>query len=634
LKRVQELIDALEQHYVEPAEHAAATGRQAKAKLRALGGHLSSGIPRWVPAPLTHRLHALIPELPAEPGRVGEALGVVVLQDRQAASLVRVRVHIEQAPRATRQPPPAGVSAQTLDAMYGAVLTVARLYPVHWAVDPMRDVRFEVRGLDRAPLDLSAPIRGGSLALATLVATWSRLAERAPCYAVWTGALGMQPTGGRPHTPVLEVGEIPAKRGEARQSRGTFVVPAACAEAAGDGAETVSSAQDAIVRAFGPGWFQDAHPPPRYDAGVALEHLDQAYRRNGSGSSWATIEARFSRFEAQKTGLSVEQRVLALARSGACYSHMGAIEPAITRLQEARALAKMADPTRLDAGIEVLTLTHLCVVLRDQYRFTEAERAAREAVALGRSTRHTVDTINAESTLGQLLVVTDRVAEGIKLVQGARDYYVGRHSYESPRNHTYMVTALARARRYDDAEREYRLGCDHNLRWAEAAQVPNNQAYLDLAWLDARLRRLRAAVESDDTWEALHRDATASIEAFGGNWWPGPGLLRVRDAAALRVTPDQRDAVVTRVQQRIQGALEGPYPDELMAWQHALVLLEAARVAGDDRASRDLAQRAIQHAPPTAAQGWFQGHIAAVEAAVQPSDFVDALDRLIEAEPY
>jgi len=601
---------------------------------------LRGRLPLWMPEATAGLVRRHLPDVRARSLPPGQAIGVIVLPDG-TARLVLVHAWIESAPSgAPHKLRRELLSAQSADAIRRAVSAVSRIYPYPWVADPERDVRFDFAALDGGPVEPGTPIHGGSLALAALVATWSALAGQAPRLAVWTGALGLPPREGRPRTPVLEVGEVPVKRAEAAAAGLPFVRPEPSEEhgtpsssPAGPNETTVATAWDAIVDAFGKKAAENAAKPPRFDPHLALEFTDLAYLRNGDGSSWNTLAGRFQRLAEAVS--QPELRARAKARYGACLTHLGRYEEAVPELEAALAFAREADPRSIDVEVEVVTLTHLAVALRDAYRFEEAEARLREAIDLGTQHRCTVPTINAESTLGQLLVATGDGQRGLELVRRARDFYVGRHSFESPRNHTYTVAALVRVGDWPGALDEYHAGCQHNRAWAEPAQRCNNRAYLDLAILDGRLRRLRrpdAPGPADDSWTRLHADAVAAVRAYGRPVWPGPGLRRVERAARLRAKPEAVSSILAETTADADE-LRGEWGDVQSAWQVGMVLLEAVLVADDLEVARQRANDGLAYVPD-AARDWHRERSDAIRSAPDLSALRRAADALLSAAQY
>ncbi len=572
-----------------------------------LGGY----VPFWLPDALAERIGAVLGEaLPREPARVGEALGVLAIG--QEGHVVRLQAFIESTPTGERYPRDHALfSPGTVDSLHQAVAAVARLYPYPWVADPERDVRFECLDLHGRPLRLADPIRGGSLAVAALVATWSALCREAPARTVFTGALGLPPRG-RPMTPVIEVEKVDIKRRAAASVGCSLVAP-------GD----VDCARDAITEAFGEDTWTTACRPPRFDPRLALELTDLAYVRNGDGSSWRTLAQRFARL--QDAGLDEAARIRAAARYGACLTHSYDYTGAIPVLEQALAWSK-EHPDAIDAAIEVVTATHLGVAYRDAYRLREAETVLREAIALAHRTRSVVERVNAESTLGQLLVACGELEEGLALVRATRDFYVERRSFECPRNHTYLVTALVRSGDWAAARAEYDEGCVDNVKLAEPHQRVNNRAYLDLAYLDGQLRRLRA--EGDrDAWRALDDDITTALKNFGGRHWPGEGLRRIAGAVKLRLEPERRTERATALLD------EAASSSGLMAWQLALGALEVVHVAADLDEARAWVDRALGHLPD-GAEAWHAQRLDAIRRAGDLRALQDAVGALVAAAQY
>lgn len=589
---------------------------------------LETGPPWWVPADTRSALEGLGIPIPDISSPAGRALGVIALPTGDAR-LVWVDAALHEGDDTPSHAAPKALSAEAAESVwYGARIAV-RLYPYHWPLAPREDLRFRLLDLQGVPVDTVEPIRGQSLGLTGLVATWSLLSGRpAREPLVFTGALGYADR--LREAPIVEVEDLPAKREETARAGGRFVRPWERDVPALPPDEPVRTVAEALTAAFGPRWDapKQCRRPPHFDAALALESLDLAYRRNGDGLRWSELGERFEALCADGT-LPQPQKALALARAGACWTHVNDVPRALRSLEEALAIVESAGPNAVEGETELRVRTHLANAYRSEYRFAEAEAMARTSVSLGESLRLHRDAIKARSTLGQIFVVVGRTEAGLRYVAFARDFFDASRSPECVRSHTYVVQALARAGRLEEARREHALGLEHIAARSEPQHRRSDRAYLDYALLDGELRGLRRQ-PVDSGWVALAEAASRALEGLAAPW-PRLGLQRVHDAAALRLArgDSSRERVLDRARRDADRWCERP----ILAWHAALVLVEAALVelerSGDERMARTYLAEALARFPGAHARSFFAPHLDPLHSTVSPP----SIRGLLAAEP-
>ena len=602
----------------------------------------------WMAAELTHRAEAQGVRVPGYCPPAGCALGVIA-QTPTEASLVWLEVrHASPGGPLTAVgraiPGPAALAAEAVDSLWRAASLAVSLYPHYWPLDPRRDLVFNLQDLDGQQVELGdgEPVSGGSLGLTALVATWSLLTGRAVDKPwVFSGALSADRFYA--NCEVLEVTRRAAKLREASAAGAVFVAAGCDRLHTLDPTDTrwrpADKVDSTLGRVFGKDWDSpDSCPlPDSFDAGVALGVLDMTYQR-ADGLGYASMAGRFEALGGAPD-LPPASRILALARAGACHTHVGAMDRAVPLLEQAMEAVERLGPAQVEGREEVIARTHLAVALRDLYRMQSAADQARAAWNLAQQLRLHQDGINARSTLGQLLAGHGRATEGLSHVEAARDYYDARHSPECPRNHTYVVDALSRVGQLEQAAQEHALGVKHNDGRAIPAQRRVNRLYLDLALLKGRLRNLwRTPDGSTARWSALHDETIGALRRFAPGddpHWPMPALLHVRDAAALRCARDRGS-----LDQVLEGArlrLRALGDDDPMRWFCGMVLLEAALVGLDRGHGLDSA-RALALEGLAAARdlgdSYFALWIKTAEAAESGEALREAVVGALAAESY
>lgn len=597
----------------------------------ALRQHLGGALPSWLTGARRERIASLLPDLTEEAPLPGEAFGLVASNDGRA-QLVRLRVSLAAVPDRQRLTRPSALSAEAVDAIEHAAFEAVRQYPHPFSLDPARQLEVRVLDLWGRPLDVPSPIQGGSLAAAAAVAVWSALTGRPASPRPYTGTLSRIAPG-----RLVGVSEIASKSREAASGGLTLVLPAGQASHAQPGApvEEAGSLQEVLGRAFGEGWNDPRRcpPPSGYDPLRALEVLDAVYREGGHGLDWSDVAARFEALAARPE-LPAESRIHALARAGACWTHED--DPrSIERIQEALRLLH-AEPAELISGqVEVLTHTHHAVALRDRFELEAALAEATHASELARRLRLPVDEANALSTLGQIHAAAGRLEAGLDGVRAGRDFHCSRHSFECPRNHTYVVDVLGRLGRLDEAAEEHRAGVAHNDARAPVDARTGNRAYLDYALLRGRLQALRRGRPHVDA-AAFASDAEAALARAdaGDLWegWPRVGLTYLVDAARVRQlgAPELED-LLEATRARVRGR-----DHRLIAWLDSRVLADGALALvalGEEAAARRWAETWTELVP-AAARPLFAQHLASIGRARDGEALAAAVLSLLEAEAY
>ncbi len=585
--------------------------------------------PAWASDGLAARLRAL-PGLLVAPVPVGQALGVITVEAQGEAALVLVQVERVDLDRAPAPQPPRLLAPEAVDALYDGARLALQLADQYDVLDVRRNLRFQVKQLDEAPLDVSSDIGGRSLGLSALVASWSLLAgQPVRTGLVFTGDVGAPGKG----TSLRAMQHVSIKAREVSAAEALLVAPRANAgELSSTSGILVDDVAQALEAAFGLEWSSPARrPPPSGDPKTIEDSLERDYWEGRGG--WAHLGERFERFS-MREGLTPRRRARSLARAGACWTHLNDSDHATRLLGEARKLLASAnDQLRRQDAVEISN--HLAVFYRDAYRFDEAIQQL--SAALKETDSQTEEAVQARSTLGQLLVCIGHWDEGLENVQAARDYYDAEQAVTCSRNHCYVIDALTRAGRLEAAREEHALGTRHNQ--ARNAYAPDmrkrNQAFLDYARLNGELRALRG-VRSPKAWDRL----AALTEQLPGvadvGLWPGIGLERVRDAVRLRRLPSllDRQAIVR------SALLEADLPFPLFAWHRALVSVEAAlselERGGDWERARAWLENGLAKMPAIeSARRFFAPYISHIHTHVgEPEALLAAIKALLDAEQY
>lgn len=560
----------------------------------------------------------------------GEALGVVTLPEPGAAALVIVRVHRMDPERDPVPEPPAGLRSDAVEGLYSGAAQALLLYNRYDVRDPRRAFRFQVTQLDGSPLTYPQPLEGGSLGLTALVATCSLLAME-PVHGglVFTGAVSMPSEG----EALKGVQGLAIKAREVHAAGARFVVPGASAGELPNlatGVVPVDSTREALVIALGADWDSPERCASQLQPARTVEgQLEGDYSRCEGG--WESLAERFERF-ASRPDLSPRMRGKALARAGACWTHLNDATRAQALLDRAHQLLEM-ERSRLRQEDALIIINHLAVLYRDAYQFDEALHL------LGKALRgvdsNTDEAVNARSTLGQILVCTGRWDEGLPHVMAAREHHDAEQSTDCPRSHCYVLEAYARAGRLEEARREYELGTRHNReRNSNAPQVRRrNQAFLDYALWNGELRAARG-MRGPGPWARLAA-VTEQLPSLPGEAWPGPALDRVRSAIRLRTlrSSEEREALRQRALQQAQT----PFP--LLNWHWGLVSVEAALSELERGGEPELARRwlaeGLQKMPRLgAAQRFFAPGLERVRHALEPEQLLSAIKLLLDTEQY
>jgi len=594
---------------------------------RALAGH----VPPWASEVFVDRLRAL-PDARLELPPVGQAVGVISLVESTEAALVLVRcIRLESMPGPAPRPPP-GLRSDAVDALYEGAAVALRLMDEYDVQDPRRLFRFDVSQLDGEPLPSAAEVEGASLGLAALVATWSALIHHPVRVGrVFTGEILATPTD---WNLVRAVGKLTAKRREASAAGSVLVAPAAALAEAPSSSEAlgVETVERALEAAFEVRWDDPTRRQALTDPRTILWMLEADYWQ--AQQAWPRLAQRFERFAGRKE-LSVSFQAWALARAGACWTHVNAPEQAGELLARAESLLRSDHRFSRSEALDVVN--HIAVYYRDGYRFEDAIARLEEELAREGTDRYAEATLHARSTLGQVQTCLGRCAEGLENVRAARDYHDERGTADCSRNHCYVVDALARGGNLEAARQEYALGTAHNTaRNPDPSKRARNQAYLDYSFWSGEVRALRRAPD-EASWRALLVKLERHPALGDASSWPRIGLERLSDAALLRSSrsPEEREAIRQAAMERARGQAQHP----LFVWFRGQVSVEAALAelerAGDLEAARRWADEGLALLPSSkGARRFFAPHLVRFQAATGPAEVASALRALLDADQY
>ncbi len=635
--------------------------------------------PRWaLPVALreaAERLGACLPR--AELG-VGEALGVIVIPrgaGSSVAEVVRLRVRRSaqdaSAPSwITRDLFSPATQAGLIQAMHQAM----RLYPAVILDVPGEDLVLEILDAEGEPLTFdpevaepNAGIEGHSLELSAALATWSYLAGK-PLRGDVVASAEMP---GGDLGQLCIPGFLGGKRDAVLAIGARFMTGRSRRPGGEEGILFCPTLGDAVREAFPgqPRWNDPAawRAPDTVPWQVALHRLDGEYRaRPGHATGWLA-PAFETLLAAMPEGCP--GRPLAIARAAACHTHRGEPGRAYRLLRD---LLDGFDLAQMDGADEAQARIHLAVVLEDLYRFDEAAQAARDALEAATAIRSHEKRFEARSTLGRILVAAGEVDEGIEHLQTCVRQRDAEQHPECPRAHNYLVDALFRAGRFEEAEREANLAEEHNrLRPQTRRQREGNDLYLAYIYGNGRLRRFRR----DPAGASLPHAGVLERRAGESPRWPDLGLRRLARAITFHehaadlpdpipwsASPEsyeehlaniETDAYTdledyeARIHGWLQPVIDAVYDEtarierdgsQLLAWLTAITLLDAilAYPPGERALERCQAwfRWVTDHVPTRYAEGFFAPWIERGRGATRLKDLKRAALAILEREPH
>jgi len=459
-------------------------------------------------------------------------------------------------------------------------------------------------------------VEGDSLGAATFlsaVSLWTRRPVR-PGIVV-TGAL----RGWR----IAGVGGLAAKLDAVRRTPldpCTFVVPAADLRAIGraDGIQVVGveTAEALIETALEPS------APQAPDSEELVHDAMRAFRAGWQRWHWAGLQAELQRL----LGMLPDQRpdllVQVHAMLAATVRNGGRPEESLEILERARAILDTHDGR---TGVPDAPLSFFfrqrAMALRQVGAFDAAWDDALSAIRAAEHGRLRGELIPSHGTAG--LIASSRGQEGIAIEHHRQALAIAlRHAPRSaPRSSSYLAPALARAGRWDEAERAFGEGLDQIARYSSERSSASRNAWLRVNYAAALAGGGHCSAALAVLDHPSVRDAVAAQ--------PQPGLeaRRALGIALVRAGRDAEGYALLAASPTAYGRLLGPHSRSIAeqnVLHEALLRVERGELTLDARAR---ALRAIDGIPAyDAAAAWLQPLAANAADAIDDIEAFGAAD--------
>jgi pentatricopeptide repeat protein len=225
-------------------------------------------------------------------------------------------------------------------------------------------------------------------------------------------------------------------------------------------------------------------PKPR-DPESAVADARRTFRSGWDGYRWPTQREPLERLLAELPEHRPDLRVEALTMMGAVSRHLGAPDESAKILARARAIVEsplgdeaVPDEQRsLLAQHEALTFAKLC-------RFPDATDAAEKAIASAKRGRLRGELLKAHGCAGLVALARGRAASAVKHQRHALSIVVTHRPSGASRTAGYLIEALGRAGRLDEARETYR---EAKVLLGEMAERrrSSREAWLRVAWAGA-----------------------------------------------------------------------------------------------------------------------------------------------------
>ena len=193
---------------------------------------------------------------------------------------------------------------------------------------------------------------------------------------------------------------------------------------------------------------------------------------------------------------------------GAVNRHLGAPDESARILAEARAIVDsptgeeaVPDVERtLLAQHEALTFARLC-------RFDEATDAAKEAIEVAQRGRLRGELLKAHGCAGLVALARGRAKRAVRHQRLALALVLAHRPSGAPRTSGYLIEALGRAHRIDEARRVYREA-EALLGGSSPRRRASREAWLRIAWagtlsFEDKHRAVRKALDSEAVHDAI-----------------------------------------------------------------------------------------------------------------------------------
>jgi tetratricopeptide (TPR) repeat protein len=316
------------------------------------------------------------------------------------------------------------------------------------AAPPREHDRFRLVAARPAALS-GAVIDGESLGAAVLVSAVSLWSER-PIRA------GIAITGALSPSGVGRIGGTSAKVAAAIEaSLAAIIVPADNARearASSDGRieiVPVRTIDELIERAV-----ETTIVP--IDPEGAVRAARAAFAEGWRGYRWPAIAERLARTSGALPDGRPELRIETLARLAAARRHLGDPEGSLAVIESARAIAESAPDAIPDAQWSLLEQQRAMTELR-RFRFAEASRAAKRAIAIARRGRLRGELIKSLGCAGLVELARDRAERAALAFEEALALTLIHAPDNVARSRVYLIDALGRLGRKEDARAQWSL---------------------------------------------------------------------------------------------------------------------------------------------------------------------------------
>lgn len=366
---------------------------------------------------------------------------------------------------------------------------------------------------------------------------------------------------------------------------------------------------------------------PRHDD-LVLEAM-RAFRGGWRGWRWQSVRAQLEALAADLPSRRVDLQVLVLALLGGALRNLGDPDASLLVLDRAIAVSETEDGRE---GVPDVPLAWLwrtrAATLRQLGAFTEAWKAAREAVHIARRGRLREHLIWSHGTAGLVAMSRRDNERAIEHHRKAMETALRHTPASAPRSGAYLVEALGADGRLDQARQTFELALDQIRR-----HVGGDSAASKTTWL--RVALASAAVRNGDTEGALRALDDDDVERALSTE-PQPGLQVRRHLGRALVSAGRAAEGYA-----LLGASPSAYGRMLvghtafLAQQNVLLEVRLRAERGDlDDDARARGRRALDRLPPyEAAARLLQPRAADAMASLDeacPARAVEALDSLLD----
>jgi len=487
----------------------------------------------------------------------------------------------------------------------------------------------------KASLHRLSAARPGALTHARVDGPSLACAAYASAVSLWSGRPirdSVVVTGALSGDAVVSVGSIEAKvTAAAAHGAVRMVVPSADLSVAREAARALDDAPHIegvanvveLLRAV----MTPAEARRRRSPEAEVRDAESLFATGWRGYRWPAIHAALSRLGGTLPHERVDLRVGVLSRLAAAQRHLGDPLGSLRLLEEvhgivASELGQLGVP---DAQLvrllqqTAMTSIHLC-------HFDDAERAARESVAVARSARLRGQLIKALGVLGLVALAADEVHTAVDAFEESLEVALGYDPHRTARTRAYLIEAHGAAGHFEPARTHFAAAMAE-VEADEGEGRRSNESWVRTSWAGA----LHALGRPSEVPDAL--DVPCVLGSLEEE--PLPGLLARRWLGLALVDNAHRRAhgfEVLAASPLVHGRALEPH---LLFRAHLNVLFEAQARARHDAWNPDIAGRAskaLEHVPR---YGWMPRFVGgllsqvggALNAGEPPPE--DALEELL-----